>query len=231
MCFTTPVMMSEKHQMPEFIPTRHSLLTRLKNWEDHEGWREFFDTYWKLIYGVATKSGLNDQEAQEVVQETVITVAKNIHRFKTDPAHGSFKAWLLKTTRWRIINQVKKRPTNRDHPHRGESRHEDGTGTMERIADPAGPALEQVWDREWKKNLMDAALERVKRQVKYNHYQIFYLSVVKDMPARDVAKSLGVTAAQVYVIRFRVSRRVRQIFEKLTAGDQWDTAATGGGES
>ena len=36
-------------------------------------------------------------EAQEAVQETVITASKNLKDFKTDPARGSFKAWLLKT--------------------------------------------------------------------------------------------------------------------------------------
>ena len=42
----------------DFAPTRHSLLTRLKDWDDDKSWREFFDTYWKLIYSVALKSGL-----------------------------------------------------------------------------------------------------------------------------------------------------------------------------
>ena len=32
-------------------------------------WKTFFDSYWKLIYGVAIKAGLNDAEAQEVVRK------------------------------------------------------------------------------------------------------------------------------------------------------------------
>jgi hypothetical protein len=39
----------------ELIPTRQSLLGRLKDWADSESWRDFFDTYWKLIYGVARR--------------------------------------------------------------------------------------------------------------------------------------------------------------------------------
>ena len=39
----------------ELLPTRYSLLSRLQNWEDHESWRVFFDTYWRLIYSVALK--------------------------------------------------------------------------------------------------------------------------------------------------------------------------------
>ncbi len=62
----------------EFIPTRQSLLSRLKDWDDRESWKDFFNTYWKLIYGVAIKSGLSDAEAQDVVQEAVISVAKKM---------------------------------------------------------------------------------------------------------------------------------------------------------
>jgi DNA-directed RNA polymerase specialized sigma24 family protein len=92
--------------------TRWSLLARLKNWEDQQSWCEFFDMYWRLIYSVAIKAGLTDAEAQYVVQDTVLSVAKKINDFKCDPASGSFKAWLLKLTRWRILNQLKKRMPN-----------------------------------------------------------------------------------------------------------------------
>ena len=91
----------------ELIPTRHSLLRRMKNWEDQASWEEFFETYWKLIYGVAIKAGLREVEAQDVVQETVMTVAKNITRFEIGPERGSFKAWLLNNTRWRIAEQFR----------------------------------------------------------------------------------------------------------------------------
>src|SRR5205823_2324565 len=94
---------------PEFMPTRSSLLSRLKDWDDAAGWREFFDTYWKLIYSAAVKAGLSDAEAQDVVQETVLSVAKKMHGFKYDRALGSFKSWLLQLTHWRILNQLKKR--------------------------------------------------------------------------------------------------------------------------
>ena len=90
------------------IRTRYSQLARLKDWGDQTSWQEFFDTYWRLIYNVAVKAGLTDIEAQEVVQETVIAVAKKIGEFKADPAHGSFGAWLMQMTRWRISDQWRK---------------------------------------------------------------------------------------------------------------------------
>src|SRR5437667_8025422 len=94
----------------ELIQTRWTLINRLKNWNDQESWREFFDTYWKLIYSAACKAGLNHEEAQDVVQAVVISVCKNIKPFKADPAAGSFKSWLMKLTGWRIQDQIRKRP-------------------------------------------------------------------------------------------------------------------------
>jgi RNA polymerase sigma-70 factor (ECF subfamily) len=56
----------------EYLPTRQSLLERLRRWDDQESWRDFFNLYWGLLYATAIKSGLSDQEAQDVVQDTII---------------------------------------------------------------------------------------------------------------------------------------------------------------
>src|SRR6516162_1333983 len=155
----------------DLLPTRWSLLSRLKNWDDAASWQDFFNTYWKLIYGVAIKAGLNDAEAQDVVQETVITVAKNLEQFKTDPAHGSFKGWLMHTTRWRIADQFRRRSPERglSGPHHDET---DRTDTVEKIPASAGFSLEAVWEAEWEKNLLGVATENVKRKVSPEEYQI-----------------------------------------------------------
>ena len=55
----------ELPQAEDLIPTRESLLSRLKNWDDQESWRDFFDTYWRLIFNLARKAGLSD--ADEVI--------------------------------------------------------------------------------------------------------------------------------------------------------------------
>lgn len=85
------------------LATRASLLGRLKNLEDQGSWQEFFDAYWQPIYGSAVKAGLTDSEAQDVVQETVITASKHLPAFRYDPKVCSFKTWLLRLARWRII--------------------------------------------------------------------------------------------------------------------------------
>src|SRR5690349_3903919 len=99
------------------IATRESLLSRLKNSEDHESWRQFFDIYWKLIYSVALRAGLTETEAQEVVQDTVVAIAASIKEFRYSPEKASFKTWLGQITRFRIANQFRKRRPGKFVPY------------------------------------------------------------------------------------------------------------------
>ena len=159
-------------EQDDLLPTRRSLLSRLKDWDDQESWRDFFNTYWKLIYSAAIKAGLTDAEAQEVVQETIITVAKKMKAFKYDPSLGSFKGWLLNTTRWRIADQLRLRQ-QAAQPNERRPPATTGADAIERIPGDAGIDLDAVWEEEWRKSLMDAALERVKQRVNAKQYQIF----------------------------------------------------------
>ena len=109
----------------DLIPTRVSLLQKLKEWDDQESWRRFFETYWKLLYAVAVRSGLNEPEAQDVVQETVIAVAKKMKNFRYDPAVDSFKGWLLYHTRKRIAMHFRRR--QRERQRRMEGPDADGS--------------------------------------------------------------------------------------------------------
>src|SRR5688500_11797190 len=126
-------------ELDDASPTRRSLISRLRDWNDQASWQEFFNTYWKLIYSVTLKAGLSDQEAEDVVQETVLSVAKKMDDFKYDPAVCSFKGWLLHVTRLRIKDQLRKRLPAAGLARR--ARTSSGTATVERIADPAGDVL------------------------------------------------------------------------------------------
>src|SRR5437773_1583385 len=169
----------------ELIPTRQSLLSRLKDWNDQEGWKVFFDTYWKLIYNTAVKAGLADSEAQDVVQETVISVLKQMETFDYQAESGSFKRWLLRVTSWRIQDHLRRREPEMESINPRTATHT-RTATCERVADPATFDLAASWGEEWEKNLMDAAVERVKKKVDPAQYQLFDLCVVQEWPVSRV---------------------------------------------
>jgi RNA polymerase sigma factor (sigma-70 family) len=195
-------------------PTRASLLERLRDLGDHEGWKVFFDLYWKLIYSAAMKAGLNDAEAQDVVQETVISVCRHMPGFEYDRQKGSFKSWLLRLTSWRIVDQLRKRQRGIEHLP-----PEDGTSTetagIERLGDPVNTGIQKVWEEEWESTLLDGAMDRVKRRTDPKQYQVFYLYAVKKWPVSKVARTLKVSRGMVYLIKHRISGAIKKEITRL----------------
>src|SRR5687767_10328990 len=192
----------ERPSPARFEATRRSLIERLPDLEDRAKWQEFYDTYWRLIYAVARKAGLTDAEAHDVVQETAISVARSIGRYRSDA--GSFKAWLLQLTRWRIIDQFRKR-LPADTARFPGSQQTRTTVTVDRVPDPAGAGLEKVWNEEWERTLLVAAINRVKSKVSAKHFQIFDCAVLKRWPPGKVATELKVNIAQVYLVKHRLA--------------------------
>ena len=197
-----------------FLPTRVSLLDRLRNREDQESWTHFFETYWRLIYGFATQAGLSDHEAQEVVQETVISVAGTMPKFRYDPAVCSFKGWLRHLTQKRIVDQIRKRSREVLANDLQPEESLDGSAPEAELG-ASEPELAASWQSEWEENLRAAALDRLQRQVKAEHFQIFVLHVVQEKSLREVYQLVGANAAKVYVIKHRLSRLLREIGRHL----------------
>src|SRR5262252_1637377 len=200
----------------ELIPTRVSLLERLKAWQDQASWQQFFDTYWPLIYSVARGAGLTDAEAQDVVQETMVAAAKHLPTFQYDPAIGSFKGWLLTLTRWRIVDQLRKRsPLSVHRSFSNEAATNGTTDTVARVVDPSCPSLDEMWEREWQANLLDAALDNVKRRLEPQKYQIFDCYVNKEWEAEKVAGTFGVSVGYVYVAKNRITELIKDEVRRL----------------
>lgn len=196
-----------------FLPTRASLLSRLKDWDDSQSWEEFFNTYGKLIYNVACRAGLTDAEAQDAVQETILAVAKEMPSFRYDRSRGSFKSWLLTITRHRIADQFRKKHYHHDGitQPREETLH---TDLLDNQPD-ANFNLDDAWDQEWKKNLLELATDKIRQRVSPSQYQLFHLHVLLEMPARTVAQRLGVKLTQVYLAKYKISALVRKEIQRL----------------
>lgn len=197
-----------------YAKTRKSLIARLDNWEDQKTWDEFYQTYWRLIYAVAIKSGLRSEEAFDCVQETILSIAKQSKKNLYDPEQGSFKTWLMNMTRWRINDQFRKRKKD-TAMHIGEWDDDRKTAVIDRFEDPKGDVLGRLWDVEWQKNLADAALARVKAQVSPKQYQIFHCYVVKQWDAKKVQEHFNVSMAQVYLAKHRVGAVLKKELARL----------------
>lgn len=72
-----------------------------------------------------------------------------------------------------------------------------------------------AWKEEWNHNLIEAAREKVVRQVPHKQYQIYDLYVLKEMPVGEVSKTLGVITAQVYLAKHGVGKLMQKELKLL----------------
>ncbi len=215
--------MNEVSEDERFLPTRQSLLSRLRNLGDQAGWQDFFETYWRLIYGVGRKSGLSDAEAQDLVQETMLVVVRHMPEFRYDPAKGSFKGWLHSVIRSRLGEHWRKANASaRINAPAGETDSRIGTDFLNSIPAEATGGLDEVWQAEWEQNLLENALRKVKSETSPKQYLIFSMAVLKEVPLRIIAEKLDVNYAQIYLAKHRVGKAVRT--ELLRLNQQNDKA-------
>jgi len=194
----------------ELIPTKASLLGRLKNSKDQASWQEFFDTYSGLIYDIARKAGLNKDAAKGVLEATMEAVAEHMPNFKYDPEIGSFKSWLHQLIRLQIISRTLKRRPSSNAPAREAAAAD---------ADPSGKALDQIWDAEWKANLLKVAIANVKRRLDPRQFQIYDLQVNKQWDAEKVSAVMNLpiteaTAAKQNIVEM-IQAEVKRLEEKM----------------
>ena len=201
-------------QIDSSLQTRPTLLYKVRQWQDGASWDEFHRLYRRLVYGRARRAGLAHEDAEDVAQDVFARVAETIADFDLNPDKGSFRGWLMQLTRWRIADKFESLGRSPTHA-KGDARvaaSSTGTATIERL--PSPQEEEDEWDREWQQHLLAAALERLGRQVKPRHFQVFDLHLRQNWPVLRVSRELGINPASVYVISHRLTKQLRVEVEK-----------------
>lgn len=189
--------------MPAVPETRNSLVLRLRDAEDVDAWDEFLAVYEPLVYHLARKKGLQHADAEEIVQEVMLTVSRAVGAWVVDPKRGRFRAWLFAIARNLMINWL----TRRKPGAIGSG----DTAVMKLLKEHCDPSCEETaeFDLEYRRQVFRWVAERVRTQVKERTWEAFWLSSVEDQPIEQVAESLGITVGAVYVARSRVAGRLR----------------------
>ena len=198
----------------DFGTTRATFVNRSEDWGGLDGLEGFSEIHRRLIFGSARRAGLTEQEAEDVLEETLIAAAKTIRDFRNDRKRCTFKSWLRHLTQKRIAECVRKRTAQRDAV-RPATRRGPTTPVIGRAPDPGWMDLEEIWEEEWRQKLLDAAVGKVRSSVDPGHYQMWELSVVRKLPVGEVADALGANIGQVYLAKHRVSKLIKQEVQSL----------------
>lgn len=200
-----------------WLETRTSLVRRLRDHRESESWEEFCDAYGPPIHAIALKSGLSREDAEDVLQETLISVAKALPEFCYDRDKGTFKSWVFTLARRRIVDW--QRRLGREHRFEPPlTEDSSGTSFLERLPDEGLPDLSESYEAEWRRSLYQVARERVRNRISPEQFQIFDLCVTREWAVEKVAQTLGITANRVYVAKHRVSEALRCEVLRLEQG-------------
>ncbi len=189
------------------LPTRRSLLTRLKNWDDQKGWSQFYEAYHGLILSAVQKAGVRGPEAEDVAQEVLIAVAKGMKDFRYDPRRGSFKGWLKTVVRSRVVDFFRRQAVRQAGPLPDETPY---AGHLNE--------LDAHYEQEWNRHLLEQSIRWLQRKIPPRQFAVFDLCVVQEKPASEVARLLGINRGLVYVIKHRTARLLKQHMEALREG-------------
>jgi RNA polymerase sigma factor (sigma-70 family) len=196
------------------LRTNWPLIGRIQNPDDAKSWHDFDEQYRGLIFRIAKREGLRDAEAEDVVQETMASVAKNIKNFEADPRRGSFRSWLLQMARWRIQDQRQKRLPSSSPTQRSEN-NSATTATVERIPDPQPVNFWEADESAWHELLIQRALPALQIAVNPRDYQIFHLLQIENKTVTEVAQMVDCNRAQIYLIKHRVGKALSRIVKKM----------------
>jgi RNA polymerase sigma-70 factor (ECF subfamily) len=185
--------------------TRASLLLRLRDSQNQEAWVEFVALYESVVYRLLRKSGLQDADCHELMQEFFLSVSRNIERWDPATERGSFRGWLRRVTRNLVINWLKRRH-RQEVPAGGSAPWE----MFENI--PANAERESnVFDRELRRAMFHRASELVRIEISASAWMAFWETTVAGLSPSVAGQKLGMSAGAVRVAKCRVIARLREI--------------------
>jgi RNA polymerase sigma-70 factor (ECF subfamily) len=186
-----------------------SLLERLRLRPDAASWARLVDLYGPFIRGWLHRQGVQDADLDDLAQDVMAVVVREMPSFRHDLRQGAFRRWL------RTI------ATNRLRSHRRASQpHRVGVGeagavtALATVEDP-DDELARRWDEEHDRHVIRRLLELIEPDFEPPTWSAFRLLVLEERPTREVAERLGLSPNAVRIARSRVLARLRKEAEGL----------------
>ena len=180
--------------------TRSSVLRAVANTENEAAWQRLFDLYAGFVFSIARSKGLNDADADDIVQVVFTDLARNLPTFQYDRAKGRFRSYLAGLVHWRVTDRLK-----------AGKRDMELKALFEEEAKATGAANDADFEEnEWQAAALEEALRRIKPDVRPEHYAAFIASTVEGQDTETAMRLYGLSRDNLYQIRKRLTERLRE---------------------
>jgi RNA polymerase sigma-70 factor (ECF subfamily) len=187
--------------MPE---TSVSLLERLRLCPDAPSWQRLVDLYTPLVRAWLQRQGLQPADADDLVQEVMGVLIRELPGFEHDRRTGAFRRWLRGIT----VNRLRVFWRSRRGQPLGVGGSDFGQ-VLSQLEDPES-GLSRDWDLEHDRHVARRLLELIEPEFEPATWQAFRLLVMEGKSTATVAAELGVSANAVRIAKSRVLSRLRQ---------------------
>jgi RNA polymerase sigma-70 factor (ECF subfamily) len=190
--------------------TSLSLLERLRLQPDAESWQRLVSLYTPLIQGWLRRHAVPPADAEDLTQEVMTVVVRELPQFTHSHRRGAFRSWLRTITvnRLRALWRSRRaRPTAT-----GDS---DFLKMLDELEDP-NSGLSRLWDQQHDQHVARRLMELVQPQFEPATWQAFRRVVLDGVKAAVAAAELNMSVNAVLLAKSRVLSRLRQEMQGLT---------------
>ena len=193
--------------MSLYPETQESLIALLGRGGNQLAWEKFSELYRPVFYRLARSGGLQDADAQDVVQQVLLSIARSIGHWHKKESDVRFRGWLHRIARNALLNTLTRQP--KDRPVGGSS----ANFSLANQVDVNGLS-EHEFEAEYRRALYQRAAKVARHEFEQSSWQAFELCAVSSQSPEAVARQLGKSLGSVYAAKSRVMRRLRELVKK-----------------
>jgi RNA polymerase sigma-70 factor (ECF subfamily) len=186
------------------LPTSLSLLDRLRTAPDDGAWERLVAVYRPWIVGWVVRRGLGDGDAQDLAQDILVVVLRELPFFRHNRRTGAFRAWLRTITAHRVRAFVRSR---KYRPRPGGDA--DFLDRLDQLQDPASE-LSRLWDRDHDAHVVRRLLELIGPEFQESTWRAFRAVMLEGETPAAAAARLGLSVNAVLLAKSRVLARLRR---------------------
>jgi RNA polymerase sigma-70 factor, ECF subfamily len=189
--------------------TSATLLERLNDRSDSVAWRRLVDVYSPLINTWLRRHGVSTEDAEDLTQEVLEVVVREVSRFRHNGRIGAFRTWLRTITINCLRQSLRSRRSRTEATGSPEI-----TEMLDQLEDP-GSNLSRRWDREHDQHVLKRLLELIEPDFRPVTWQAFRRQVIDGAAPETVAAELGLTVNSVLIAKSRGLSHLRRNVQGL----------------
>ena len=172
---------------------------------ESDEWSNLYDFYAHIIINFAVNRGCNRELAQDVLQETMLSLWKTLEEHRNNSKDKKdkvrTKAMILTIAHSRLVDLLRKNTRyvelNSEQQHR--------LSTENKVN----------WDREIDDHIKNQVISKLKMDLDELKYNVFKMTILEAKKIRDVAKRLSLQPRQVSDIKYELTQRIEKESQNL----------------